>query len=131
MQKAMGKKKRDSGDKKHGADKVRKANSSNKAGKACKANVSGKSGKASETHEDARPALSESSLKVKVCKKCCGVSAKKLNKELGADVCTKGCMGACSRRVRERCGTGVCARMGKRLVFAEDASALARTIRAA
>ena len=127
-------KKRNSGDKKRSTGKVRAADKkrgATKVDKACKANFSSKSCNASEAHEDTRPALSESSVKVKVCKKCCGVSAKKLNRELGADVCTKGCMGACSRRVRERCGTGVCARMGKRLVFAEDASALARTIRAA
>lgn len=116
---------------KRGTDKVRATDKKRGAAKACKANISGKACKASEAHGDARPALSEPSVKVKVCKKCCGVSAKKLNRELGADVCAKGCMGACSRRVRERCGTGVCARMGKRLVFAEDATALARTICAA
>lgn len=129
----MGKKKRGT-DKKRGADKVRAVNKKRGAAKSGKENKASKAygvKKASEVRGGIRPAVDDLRLKISVCKKCCGVSAKKLNKELGADVCTKGCMGACSRRVRERCGTGVCARVGKRLVFAEDAAALARSIRAA
>lgn len=74
-----------------------------------------------------------SGVKVKVCKKCGGVSTKDLKGAVKKECRASGCIGICSKKLRERTRGKVCARVDGRLLacdskreLLEELSSLAR-----